>query len=133
VALLRRLLYVDALIHAVLGIALSVVPGVASRTVMDQPVNPAGTPYLRFLGVTSLALALLMVLVAHRIEDLWWWAWAFVLLMGGGAAVATLHAAVGLPAGAPAWPWWVIGGGWWAIAFGLLRGLARTGLERPPA
>jgi len=82
--------------------------------------------------VASLTLALLMVLVGHRVEELWWWCWAFVVLEVGAAAVATLHAALGLPVGASAWPWWALGIGSWAFAGAFLLGIARAGAETPP-
>ena len=42
-----------------------------------------------------------MVLVAQRIEDHWWWSWAFALLEVGTATVFAINAAVGVPDGAP--------------------------------
>ena len=97
---------------------------------MDQPAYPDDA-LLRLLGVSGFVLALLMVLVGHRIEELWWWSWAFVILEAGGAAVATFHALLGLPVEAAAWPWWLMGGLSWLFTLGLLWGLARTGIERP--
>jgi hypothetical protein len=85
----------------------------------------------RLAGVAGFSLALLMVLVAQRIEELWWWSWAFVILGFGAAAVATVHAVFGLPLGAAAWPWWVWAAISWSLTFGLLWGLARAGVERP--
>jgi hypothetical protein len=130
-ALLRRVLYLDALISVVVGLVLLVAPRFLLVTMLDQP-EPSDPAFLRLLGVAGFTLGLLMVLIAHRIGDLWWWSWAFVILEGGTAAVATLHGAFGLPEGAAAWPWWALGLASWAIAFGFLWGIARSGVDRPP-
>src|SRR5205823_3716670 len=63
--------------------------------------------WLRLLGVQSFGLAMLMVLVAHRVEQLWWWSWAFALVAMGTAAVATFHAAFGLRPHESSAPWWL--------------------------
>jgi hypothetical protein len=127
---LRRALYLDALISAVVGVLLVFVPG----TVLDllgQP-HPPDRAWLRLLGVAAFTLALLMVLVGHRVEELWWWSWAFVVLEVGAAAVGTFNAAFGLASGAAAWPWWTFAGLSWAFGAWILWGLARAGVERPP-
>jgi hypothetical protein len=129
-SILRRTLYLDALLTALGSVALAAAPGVTLR-VLGQP-EPVDGAWLRLLGVAGFALALVMVLVAHRAEDLWWWCWTFVVLEGGSAAVKTLHAAFGLPDGATAWPWWIWALASWALAFAYLWGLARAGTERPP-
>lgn len=129
--LLRRTLYLDAFVCAVVGAVLVVAPRFLLVTVLGQPEHPDQAP-LSLLGVATLTLSLLMVLIGHRVEELWWWCWAFVVLEGGTAAVATLHAAFGIPAGADAWPWWALGLGSWAFAFAFLWGLARAGTEAPP-
>ena len=64
--------------------------------------------WLRALGVIAVVLALLMMLVAQRLEDVWWWAWAFVVLEAGTATVFMLHALFGLPDGASTWSWWLL-------------------------
>jgi formate/nitrite transporter FocA (FNT family) len=130
-AILRRTLYLDALVSAVAGIFLVAAPGVLFVTVLGQP-EPSDPAPLRLLGVATFTLALVMVLIAHRVQDLWWWCWAFVLLEAGSAAVSTLHAAFGVPEGAAAWPWWAVGLGSWAFAFAFLWGIARAGTEAPP-
>jgi hypothetical protein len=130
VDLLRRLLYLDALITALGGLALLAAPRLVVATALQQ-TDPPDHAWLRLLGLAGFTLALLMVLVAHRIDDVWWWSWAFVILAVGAAAVTTLHAAFGLPHRAAAWPWVVMAALSWFFAFGLLWGLARSGLERP--
>lgn len=129
---LRRVLYLYALFGAVIGVALLTFPRFLLVDLLGQP---AYTDYawVRLVGTHSLGLTLLGVLVGHRVEDLWWWSWAFVAVAFGIAAVTTLHAAFGLPSGAAIWPWMVLAGLAWAIAFGLVWGIARAGLERPPS
>jgi hypothetical protein len=133
VAILRRFLYLDALVHAVLGSMFALAPRFSAGSFLGLPVDPRNDPVFRLLGVTALVLALLLVLVAQRVEELWWWSWAFVVLMAGGALIATAHALFGLPDGAAAWPWWTIGGGSWVFTFGLLWGIARAGTEASPS
>jgi hypothetical protein len=129
--ILRRTLYVDALISAIVGILLVAAPRFLLTTLLGQLDVPDPAP-LRLLGVAAFTLALLMVLIAHRVRDLWWWCWAFVVLEAGTAAVSTLHAAFGVPDGAAAWPWWALGLGSWAFAFAFLWGIARAGTEAAP-
>ncbi len=76
----------------------------------------------------AVVLALLMVLVAQRLEDVWWWAWAFVVLEAGTGTVFFLHALLGLPDGVAAWSWWVLACVNGAMAALLLVGL---GARRP--
>jgi hypothetical protein len=132
VDLLRRFLYLNALESALGGVALVAAPRFLLVTVLGQPEYP-DYALIRLLGVAGIGLALLAVLVAQRIEELWWWSWAFVIQVGGQAVVVTLHAAFGLPSTASAWPWWALAGLLWAIAAALLWGLARAGVESPQA
>jgi hypothetical protein len=127
-ALLRRVLYLDALLLAMVGVLALAAPRFTLVTLFGQPQYIDYAP-IRLLGVAGIALAMLMVLVGHRVEDLWWWCWAFVALEAGTAAVATLHAAFGLPRGATAWPWWALALGSWVLAGAFLWGIARAGQE----
>ena len=129
-AVLRRVLYLDALLSGLGGAALAVAPGFFVETVLDQP-PVTDQAWLRLLGVAGFVLALLMVLVGHRIEELWWWCWALVILEVGGAAVGSLHLLLGLPEGAAAWPWWLVAGVSWLFAGAFLWGIARAGVEAP--
>jgi hypothetical protein len=131
VALLRRTLYLDALLTGLGSVVLVAIPGVMLRA-LGQP-ELVDVVWLRLLGVAGFVLALVMVLIGNRLEELWWWSWAFVALEGGAAAVKTLHAAFGLPSGAAAWPWWIWALASWGFAFAFLWGLARAGVEKPPA
>src|SRR6266566_4268887 len=118
---LKRALYLEAAVWAVAGLALSIAPRFVIVTMFDQPrADPA---WLRLVGIQAFGLALLMVLVAHRIEDLWWWSWAFALVTVGIAAVAVLNAAFGLPPGQPSLFWWLFSAVTVGSALGLLTGL----------
>ena len=129
VALLRRVLYLDALVRFLGGLALIFIPRLLMVDVAGQRAYPDYT-LVREAGVASIALALLMVLVGHRVRELWWWAWAFVVLEGGTAIVQTLRAAFGPPEGAAAW--WAFAAVSWVFTFGFLIGIARAGTEAPP-
>jgi hypothetical protein len=130
VAILRRVLYLDASLCAVAGVAVAAVPRSLITGLFGQPAYP-DYAVARLFGISLFTLSLLMVLVAQRVDELWWWSWAFVILEFGGAAVSTVHAAFGVPEGAAAWPWWLLAGGSWVLCFGFLWGLARAGTERP--
>jgi hypothetical protein len=128
VATLRRTLYLGAAVSAVFGLALAIAPQFSLVTVANQPPYPdyAGA---RMLGVGAFVFALFMVLVANKIEDVWWWSWAFVIGGGGFALVALTRAITG---GEGCAAWW---GTFAANAFFVLSlawGLAKTGTERSP-
>jgi hypothetical protein len=112
-------------------LALVVAPGWLVGSVFDQ--GPLGEDaWLRAAGVMALALAGQMVLVGHRIEELWWWCWTFLLLEAGTSLVFGLNALVGVPAGAATWPWWLLAVVNAAFVVFQLAGLAKTGTERTP-
>ncbi len=125
-AILRRTLYLGAFVSTVFGLVLAVAPRFALVTVADQPPYPdyAGA---RMLGVGAFAFALLMVLVAQRIEELWWWSWAFVIASAGFALVALTRAISGNNCAA----WWATFAANAVFVVSLLWGLGRTGQERP--
>jgi hypothetical protein len=131
VDLLRRVLTIQAVVWAACGAAIALAPGFVLVTMFDLAPLP-DTGYVRIAGIFSFSLALLMVLVARRLEQLWWFAWAFVLAAVGSAVVAALKAAFGLPDGASPLLWWLFAAASAAFTVGLLAGLARTGTERPP-
>ncbi len=130
VTLLRRVLYLQALAAAIPAVGLVALPRWVLVTLLAQP-GYVDYAWVRVVGVQALGLAMVIVLVAQRIEDLWWWSWAFVVGTGAVAAVTTLHAAFGVPAGAAAWPWWAVALGSWAFGAAQLWGIGRAGLERP--
>ncbi len=128
--LLRRILKAQAVLWAVGGLLAIAAPRWLVESVMRQPA--LGDPvWLRTIGVMSVVLALLMVLVSQKLDDVWWWSWAFAVLEIGAATVFVLHALVGLPDGVAAWPWWAAGAADALLGGGLLIGLAEAGQERP--
>jgi hypothetical protein len=129
--LLKRVLYWQAAMWALSGVALVTVPGWLVERVLDQP--PVGDDvWLRAMGAMAVVLSLLMVLVAHHVDKVWWWAWAFVILEASTAALFAVNALVSLPAGAAAWPWWLLAGVKLVVGAMELVGLAKVGLERSP-
>jgi hypothetical protein len=126
---LKRALYLEAAVWAVAGVVLSTAPRFVLSTVFDQPHPDAA--WIRIVGIQAFGLALLMVLVAHRIEDLWWWAWAFALVAVVIAAVVVLNAAFGLAPGQSALFWWLFSGVALVFAFALLGGLYVSSQEHP--
>jgi hypothetical protein len=121
----------EAVVWAACGVAITAAPRFVLVTVFDLPELP-DQGYVRIAGVFGFSLSLLMVLVARRLETLWWFAWAFVLASAGSAIVATLHAVFGLPDEVSPLLWWVFAAVSTAFTVGLLAGLAKTGTERPP-
>jgi hypothetical protein len=127
---LRRALYVQAVVWVVAGIGLALVPSLVTRTLFHGPPHQE-TMWVRLLGVQAVGLALVMVLVAQRIEQMWWWSWAFALVALGTTAGALLNAAFGLgPHQSAAW-WWAFGVTGVAICALLLYGLASAAREQP--
>jgi hypothetical protein len=121
----------QAVVWAACGIAIAVAPRFVLVTLFDLPPLP-DQGYVRIAGVFAFSLSLLMVLVARRLETLWWFAWAFVLATAGSAIVAALDALFGLPDGVSPLLWWAFAAVSTAFMVGLLAGLAKTGTERPP-
>ena len=128
--LLRRLLKVQAILWAAWGLLALVAPRWLVETVMGQPAL-GDAVWLQSIGVLSLVLALLMVLVSQKLDDVWWWSWAFAVADVGLGTVCVLHALFGLPEGAAAWPWWTLGAVNAVLGAGLLVGMADAGQEKP--
>lgn len=127
---LRRVLKVQAALWALLGILLVLKPVIVVERLL-QMAPATETPLLRILGVTSLVLAMLMVLVSQHAAQNWWWAWSFALLEAGVATVCVLHALLSAGEAAPTWSWWIAGVASMAFAALDLIGLARAGQEKP--
>ena len=128
--LLRRLLKVQAAAWFAWSVAIGLFPRWVLEDLFGQPVL-AEYVWVRAAAVMGVVLALLMVLVAQRIDDLWWWSWAFAVLAVGTATVFAVNAAFGVPDGAEAWPFWalaVLNGGFGAA---LLVGMGFGGQEKP--
>jgi hypothetical protein len=127
-SLLRRVLYLDALLNAALGIGLIAMPEFLLVDLFGQPVYP-DYAFVRVFGAAALALAMLEVLVGQRVEELYFWCWTFVIFEAARAAILTLHVLFGLPEGAGAFMWWLGAGVRWAAAFGLVLGIGRAASE----
>jgi hypothetical protein len=127
---LRRALGLGAVLLLVLAVPLVSLP----RTIVETILNQAATGddvWIRLAGAGCVTLALFHVLVIRKLDDLWWWCWAFVLFDGSVAVIALTHAAVGLPEGSAAWPWWLFGVTAAMFTAVYLVGLARAGGEKP--
>jgi hypothetical protein len=130
VTLLRRLLKINAALWAVWSLAVIIAPATIIEDVLSQPAPP-GYGWVRASAVMGLVLAMLMVLVSQKLDELWWWSWAFAILEVGTATVFALTALFGLPDGAAAWSWWalaVVNGG---MGAGLLASMGIAGQEKP--
>ena len=129
-SLLARALKVQAALWFLGALGFGLVPKWLIEDLADQPPLPEYA-WVRTGAVMGFVLALLMVLIARRLDDVWWWAWAFVVLSVGMATVLILNGAFALPRGAAAWPWWTLGGVHLALAAAAMVGLARAGQEKP--
>ena len=128
--LLRGALGVGAVLLVALSAPLVVIPRTIVETIMGQ-APAADAVWIRLFGVAGVALALFHVLILRRLDDLWWWCWAFVIFDALIAVIALLHASVGLPEGSAAWPWWVFGVTSAVFTGVFVVGLAKTGQEKP--
>lgn len=130
-SLLRRTLYAMAAVWAGSGVALVAVPRWVLVDLFDQVPYP-DYAFVRVAGVVSFCMALLMVITAQRLEEMWTFTWAFVFAAAGTSIVAFANAAWGAPEGSSRGLWWLFGAASVAFTAGLLAGLAKTGTERPP-
>jgi hypothetical protein len=127
---LRRTLYLQAAVWAAAGLAIAVAPRFVLVTLFDQPQSREYA-WLRLFGVQAVALAMLMVLVAHRIEELWWWSWTFAFMTAITTAVVLLNAAFGVSAGQSSLLWWLFSVVALAFSLALLYGLFVASREQP--
>jgi intracellular septation protein A len=123
-------LYLQAAAWAFFGAALGVAPRFVLVTVFGQPPL-AEFAWVRLFGIQTVALAMLMVIVAHRIEELWWWSWAFAFAAVFSSVVVVLNLGLGLEAGQSSWLWWAFSVVTLGFAMGLLYGLYVSSRERP--
>jgi hypothetical protein len=128
--LLRRMLRAQAVVWALAGSAVAVAPSLVLVTIFNQVPYP-DYAYVRVSGVMAIGFALLAILVSQRLEDVWWWAWAFAITDAGVATVTALNALVGKPPASGAGLWWLFAAVNAALAAGLLVGLNRSGDENP--
>ncbi|TMK20432.1 MAG: hypothetical protein E6G37_09040 [Actinobacteria bacterium] len=129
-AFLRRALLLFAAVWGVCGTAIAVSPRWILVTWFDQVPYPDYT-YVRVCGIAGLSSAALALMISRRLDDAWWWSWAFVLESGLTALVTTLHAMVSVPAGSAAWFWWIFAVTNIVLVAGLVSGIARAGVEKP--
>lgn len=127
---LRRALYLQAAVWGAVGLALALAPRFVLITVFDQPRHEEYA-WIRLYGVQAMALAMLMVLVAHRIQELWWWSWAFAFMTAITTTVALLNAAFGLSPHQGALLWWLFSAVSLGFSLGLLYGLFVASREQP--
>jgi hypothetical protein len=130
VFLLRRTLYAMAATWAGCGAVLVALPRWVLVDLFDQVPYP-DYAYVRVAGVVSFCMALLMVITAQKLEEMWTFAWAFVFASAGTFVVALANAAWGKPEASGAALWWLFAAASLAFTLGLLYGLAKTGTERP--
>ena len=128
--LLRRVLYYQAAVWSACGLAVAIAPHWVLQTLFDQIPYPDDA-YVRVSGVMSVGLALTMVLVAQKIEDLWWWSWAFALTDAGIVTITALHALFGLPGDSGAALWWLFASVNLTLGAALLAGMGLAAQEKP--
>ena len=129
--LLKIVLHVDAALAAIAGVLLALVPGWVFNSVLTTP--PFEHAWYRIAGIEAVTLAILMVLVARRAEELWRWAWAFVFGTAALALLALLKAILkwGVTSASPAW--WIGGAVAAVLAVLLAMGIVQAGRPRSPA
>ena len=127
---IRRALYLASGAWALVGLALLLVPGFVVGTVLDQP-GGTSQALARLLGLDMIGLAMFMVLVGHRAQDLWWWSWAFALVGVGTSAVLVLNAAFGLEPGQSGTWWWLGAALAVVLTLAILYGLFAASQEQP--
>jgi hypothetical protein len=142
---LRKVLFIHAAVWGVLGVAMMVAPAsfvhlLSSDTLIVftsfraggfvPSIGPIDT-FARIIGSSLLVIAMFMVLVAQKIEAVWWWSWAFVFGDLLVTLIATTHAAFGVSNGASSLPWWIVTVVSVAFAIALLWGLFKAQQDQP--
>jgi hypothetical protein len=128
--LLRRALYCQAAVWAACGLAIAIAPALILQRLFDQVPYPDDT-YVRISGVMSVGAALMMVLVAQKLDDVWWWSWAFAAMDAAIVTITGLHALLGPPDGSGVLLWWLFAGVNLGLGGAVLTGMARAGQEKP--
>ena len=129
-SLLRRVLGIGAAVLVLVGVPLALIPGTILERLLGQ--RPLGDDvWIRVLAVALIVLGLFHVLIIRKLDEVWWWSWAFVIFDGVSAIVVILHAAIGVPEGSAVWPWWLYGATSGAFAALYVAGIARAGQEKP--
>jgi hypothetical protein len=128
--LLRKMLLGQAVLWSAAGIAVALLPHWVLVTLFRQVPYPDYT-YVRVCGAMSIGLSLLAVLVAQKLDDVWWWAWSFAITDASIATITGLNALVGRPTGSGIVLWWLFSALNALLAVGLLLGIGHAGEERP--
>jgi len=129
--LLKMVLWVDAALAAIGGTLITLFPGWVFGTVLTTP--PCEHAWYRIAGIEAFVLAMLMVLVGLKAEELWRWAWTFVFLTGALGLLSILKSVLdkGTTSASPAW---LTGGIVSAVLAVLLSwGIVQAGRPRSPA
>jgi hypothetical protein len=127
-AILRRALLLFAGVWALCGIGIALVPRWLLVTWFDQVPYPDYT-YVRVCGIAAVGSAALALMISRRLDDLWWWSWAFVLEAGSTAVVTGFHALSSTGEGP--WFWWLFAATNALLTGSLVLGIARAGVEKP--
>jgi hypothetical protein len=130
-SLLRKVLILEAAALAIAGVGMLIAPKFLTNTVFNMVLLPEYA-WVRLGGVAAITLAMYCVLMARKIEELWWWAWGMVLGTGVVAILCLAKAALGIGSGSPRVFWGVLGLGALLFALGLMWGIARASSETPP-
>jgi hypothetical protein len=130
VKLLRNALYLTAAAWAGSGIAFALFPATILVRWFDQPAYPDDAA-VRATGILCAGMALLMVLVAQKHEEVWWWSWAFAITAAALGTLSAVNAIWGLPPHAGALIWWLFAGGNFAFAALILLGMESASHEKP--
>ena len=128
---LRRTLYLGAATTAIPGLIMAIAPRFFV-VVLARQVDLPDYAGVRVMGVGAVVGGMLMVLVAHKADDVWWWSWAFVIGAAGIALIALLRAVFG-PEQGSALSWWLLAVGSAAFGASLIWGLFLASQERPVA
>jgi hypothetical protein len=129
-SLLRRALGVGAVLLFLLSAPLVAIPQTIVEGVMGQSGSPDAV-WIRLFGAAGIALALFHVLILRKLDDLWWWCWAFVIFSGLLSVIGIIHVSTGLSDGSAAWPWWLLGATSALFTALYVVGLAKAGQEKP--
>ena len=127
---LRNALYVTAAWWAVCGVAITLIPATILHGWFNQPPYP-DYAYVRATGILCVGMALLMVLVAQRLDDVWWWSWAFAITAAALATLAAINAVWGRPQDAGSLLWWLFAGANLLLTAALLLGMQAASREKP--
>ncbi len=127
---LRKLLKFEAALWALGGTVTLIAPHRYLVSLFRQPPY-ADYAYVRSMGMAVIVIALFMVLVAQRLDDVWWWAWAFAIGNAGLASIAALQALFGPVDGVATVYWWMLAVTNGAFGAATLVALARAEQTKP--